>query len=102
MSSRCFREQLNSFETDLPAPQALVEGGDGETFRAVFIRAPAILDAGPSVEVLADITVPSGARVAGAPEDVDVRSELWSCSLSTEKREDDNANYVLIVSVYDL
>lgn len=35
---------------------AAVEGGP-PSFRAVFIRAPAILETGPSVEVLANYTV---------------------------------------------
>lgn len=48
-----FGSQLYSFETELEVPAlAAVEGGP-ESFRAVFIRAPAILETGPSVEVLA-------------------------------------------------
>ena len=54
-----FGAQINSFETQLPAPTCL--GSDGceadaaaaDTFRAMFIRAPAVLEAGPEVEVLA-------------------------------------------------
>lgn len=34
------------------------EGGP-ETFRGVFIRAPAVLEVGPGVEVLAEYPVPS-------------------------------------------
>jgi 5'-phosphate synthase pdxT subunit len=49
--------QLNSFETELPIPKIAAEEGGPETFRAVFIRAPAILEAGPSVEVLAEYTL---------------------------------------------
>lgn len=45
-----FGRQVDSFETDLLIP-ALGE----EPFRAVFIRAPAIVDVGPQVEVLAAI-----------------------------------------------
>lgn len=49
--------QLYSFETELEVPAlAAVEGGP-PSFRAVFIRAPAILETGPSVEVLADYAV---------------------------------------------
>jgi len=51
-----FGSQLNSFETELPVPKIAAEIGGPETFRAVFIRAPAILEAGPSVEVLAEYT----------------------------------------------
>jgi len=44
-----FGRQVRSFEADL-------EIGDGEEpFRAVFIRAPWIEDAGPDVEVLAEV-----------------------------------------------
>ncbi|GAB4813000.1 hypothetical protein N2152v2_000046 [Parachlorella kessleri] len=53
-----FGAQINSFETQLPAPACL--GSDGceaaaavDTFRAMFIRAPAVIEAGPEVEVLA-------------------------------------------------
>lgn len=43
-----FGRQVESFEEDLPIP---VLGG--ESFRAVFIRAPQITGAGPNVEILA-------------------------------------------------
>lgn len=51
----CQIEQIQSFETELPVPQIVAEEGGPPSFRAVFIRAPAILDVGPDVEVLADI-----------------------------------------------
>jgi len=60
-----FGAQINSFETDLPVPPALREGGSGgggndgaaadsepATYPAMFIRAPGILEAGSDVEVL--------------------------------------------------
>ncbi|XP_055834964.1 probable pyridoxal 5'-phosphate synthase subunit PDX2 [Solanum dulcamara] len=50
-----FGSQIQSFETELPVPQIVAEEGGPPSFRAVFIRAPAILDVGPDVEVLADI-----------------------------------------------
>ncbi len=43
-----FGRQVDSFETDLD-----VAGLSGGPFRAVFIRAPAVVDTGPGVEVLA-------------------------------------------------
>ena len=43
-----FGRQLDSFEADLE-----IAGLEGGTFRGVFIRAPAIVGAGPGVEVLA-------------------------------------------------
>lgn len=48
-----FGAQVGSFEQALPAHGELKQVGEGDTFRAVFIRAPAILEAGPGVEVLA-------------------------------------------------
>ncbi|KAH9311813.1 hypothetical protein KI387_026848, partial [Taxus chinensis] len=54
-----FGSQLNSFETELPVPELVAKEGGPKTFRAIFIRAPAILEAGPSVEILADYTLPS-------------------------------------------
>ncbi|PHU03853.1 putative pyridoxal 5'-phosphate synthase subunit PDX2 [Capsicum chinense] len=52
-----FGSQIQSFETELPIPQVVAKEGGPPCFRAVFIRAPAILDVGPDVEVLADIPV---------------------------------------------
>ena len=56
-----FGAQINSFETDLPAPIELRSSGGGtdegaDTFSAMFIRAPGILEAGPGVEVLSGAT----------------------------------------------
>ena len=45
-----FGRQLDSFEADLE-----IAGLEGGPFRGVFIRAPAIVEAGPGVEVLATI-----------------------------------------------
>lgn len=43
-----FGAQINSFETQLPAPACLPRSADpSETFRALFIRAPAITETGP-------------------------------------------------------
>jgi 5'-phosphate synthase pdxT subunit len=52
-----FGAQINSFEAALPAPACLPADGDhpaGAPFRALFIRAPAITEVGPGVEVLAE------------------------------------------------
>ncbi len=43
-----FGRQVDSFETDVD-----VAGVDGGPFHAVFIRAPAVVETGPAVEVLA-------------------------------------------------
>lgn len=40
-------------------PKLASEEGGPETFRGVFIRAPAILEVGPEVDVLADYPIPS-------------------------------------------
>lgn len=57
-----FGAQVDSFETHLPAPKsfrALQDNGvaanpSADSFRALFIRAPAVLESGASVEVLAE------------------------------------------------
>uniref|UniRef100_A0ACD5TC67 Uncharacterized protein n=1 Tax=Avena sativa TaxID=4498 RepID=A0ACD5TC67_AVESA len=55
-----FGSQLQSFETELPVPMLAEKEGGSLTCRGVFIRAPAILEVGPNVEVLADCPVPAG------------------------------------------
>ena len=45
-----FGRQIRSFETDLE-----VSGVTGGPLRAIFIRAPWIVDAGPAVEILASV-----------------------------------------------
>jgi 5'-phosphate synthase pdxT subunit len=56
VSRNFFGAQINSFETQLPAPACFPPGADGASpdFRAMFIRAPAVLEAGPAVDVLAE------------------------------------------------
>lgn len=63
--------QVNSFETELPTPKELQGPGENDdpTFRAIFIRAPAIVERGSSVEVLAEIDLPEGATASTADED---------------------------------
>ncbi|BDA47544.1 Pyridoxal 5'-phosphate synthase subunit PdxT [Coccomyxa sp. Obi] len=69
-----FGAQINSFETELPVPQALKAFESGpQGFRAMFIRAPAILEAGPSVEVLSEYRLtPSEQAVSNGLEKVSV------------------------------
>ena len=45
-----FGRQVDSFETELR-----IKGLEGNLFPAVFIRAPAVLEVGPDVEVLSQI-----------------------------------------------
>lgn len=52
-------EQIQSFEADIAAPELSSKEGGPETFRGVFIRAPAILEVGPDVQVLAEYPVAS-------------------------------------------
>ncbi|KAG2499297.1 hypothetical protein HYH03_002875 [Edaphochlamys debaryana] len=54
VSRNFFGAQINSFETRLAAPECVKSFGSTDDFRAVFIRAPAVLTAGPGVEVLAE------------------------------------------------
>lgn len=58
-STPCFR-QVQSFEADLLVPELAAKEGGPASFRGVFIRAPAILETGPDVEVLADYSVSPG------------------------------------------
>lgn len=55
-----FGSQVQSFETDLAVPKLAENEGGPDIFRAVFIRAPAVVEVGPDVEVLADYPVPLG------------------------------------------
>jgi len=69
VSRNFFGSQISSFETQLPAHCALpaVAGfAAADPFRAIFIRAPAVMSCGPGVEVLAEFEVPPGAVVAEA------------------------------------
>jgi 5'-phosphate synthase pdxT subunit len=56
---RLFLLQLQSFETELSVPKLSEKEGGNDTCRGVFIRAPAILEVGPDVEILADCPVPA-------------------------------------------
>ncbi len=50
-----FGAQINSFESQLPVPKQLEPFQRGpQDYRAMFIRAPAIMETGPSVEVLSE------------------------------------------------
>ncbi|XP_059660590.1 probable pyridoxal 5'-phosphate synthase subunit PDX2 [Cornus florida] len=58
-----FGGQIQSFEAEISVPNIAATEGGPPSFRAVFIRAPAILEVGPEVEVLADLPVPSDKTV---------------------------------------
>lgn len=56
-----FGRQVDSFETDLQVPRWA-----DAPFRAIFIRAPAIVETGAMVEPLAQVTTPTGETVIAA------------------------------------
>lgn len=78
VSRNFFGAQIASFEAELPAHDALRAFGDSATYRALFIRAPAIL----SVEA----------------EKVTVLSE---CTLSAEQRERSGRESVIVAAQSD-
>ncbi|GAX77451.1 hypothetical protein CEUSTIGMA_g4895.t1 [Chlamydomonas eustigma] len=53
VSRNFFGAQINSFETQLDAPECIKQYGGPSDFRALFIRAPAVLDTSEGVEPLA-------------------------------------------------
>ncbi|XP_076917974.1 putative pyridoxal 5'-phosphate synthase subunit PDX2 [Bidens hawaiensis] len=55
-----FGSQIQSFEAELPVPELAAKEGGPSSFRGVFIRAPAILEVGPGVEVLASVSIKEG------------------------------------------
>ncbi|MGC9961399.1 MAG: pyridoxal 5'-phosphate synthase glutaminase subunit PdxT [Acidimicrobiales bacterium] len=69
-----FGRQLESFETDLA-----VSGIDGGPMHAVFIRAPVVESAGPSVEVLASVVLESRAHESGGTAGARARSRAVVC-----------------------
>ena len=57
--------QVHSFECQLPAPPCFHDAGlDTEDFRALFIRAPAVMSSAPDVEVLGKYTLTDAERAA--------------------------------------
>ncbi len=73
-----FGSQVDSFETDLPVACL----GNGP-FRAVFIRAPIITEAGAGVEVLARL--PEGNRIVAAEESL-MLATAFHPELTTDRR----------------
>lgn len=70
--------QLQSFEAELSVPELASKEGGPETFRGVFIRAPAILDIGPEVQVLADYPVPSDKLLNSESSDSSIEAKKVS------------------------
>ncbi|KAM2522909.1 hypothetical protein PS1_029796 [Malus domestica] len=69
-----FGSQIQSFEAELAVPELASTEGGPQVFHGVFIRAPAILDVGPEVEVLADYPVPSN-KVVDSNSAVEAQEE---------------------------
>ncbi|XP_031256454.1 probable pyridoxal 5'-phosphate synthase subunit PDX2 [Pistacia vera] len=69
-----FGSQIQSFEAELLVPKLASKEGGPETFRGVFIRAPAVLEVGPEVEVLVDYPVPSN-KVLYSSSTVEIQEE---------------------------
>ncbi|XVF69413.1 hypothetical protein PTKIN_Ptkin11bG0080200 [Pterospermum kingtungense] len=69
-----FGSQIQSFEAELLVPELASKEGGPETFRGVFIRAPAVLEVGPEVEVLADYRIPSN-KVLYSSSAVEIQEE---------------------------
>ena len=59
MDRNFFGSQIDSFETNLPCK---IPGDENGPFRALFIRAPAILSVGDGVEVLGEYFLPEEKR----------------------------------------
>ncbi|XP_044506452.1 probable pyridoxal 5'-phosphate synthase subunit PDX2 [Mangifera indica] len=69
-----FGSQIQSFEAELLVPELASKEGGPETFRGIFIRAPAVLEVGPEVEVLVDYSVPSN-KVLYSSSTVEIQEE---------------------------
>lgn len=76
-----FGRQVDSFEADLTAP---VLGS--EPFRAVFIRAPAILEVGEGVDILLEVTTPNGDRVIAAARQKQILATAFHPELTLDPR----------------
>ncbi|KAG9447217.1 hypothetical protein H6P81_013345 [Aristolochia fimbriata] len=67
--------KVYSFEADVLVPELAAKEGSPETFCGVFIRSPAILEAGPDVEILADLSVPSDKSTKFVAQNPEEKSE---------------------------
>ncbi|MEZ4618236.1 MAG: pyridoxal 5'-phosphate synthase glutaminase subunit PdxT [Caldilineaceae bacterium] len=76
-----FGRQVDSFEADLFVPDL---GAD--PFRAVFIRAPAIVAVGEAAEILVEVTTPKGDRVIAAARQGPLLATAFHPELTTDLR----------------
>ncbi|GFQ04069.1 pyridoxal biosynthesis protein pdx2 [Phtheirospermum japonicum] len=54
-----FGSQIQSFVAEVPVPEIVAKEGGPSNFLGVFIRAPGILEVGPQVQVLAQVSAPN-------------------------------------------
>jgi len=76
-----FGRQVDSFETVLHVPM-----WDEQPYHAIFIRAPAIIEVGPKVEVLAEVTTQTGATVIAAARQQSILATAFHPELTDDVR----------------
>ena len=76
-----FGRQVDSFETELHVPLWA-----DAPFHAIFIRAPAIVEVGPTVEPLAHVTTPTGETVIAAARQQNLLATAFHPELTTDLR----------------
>jgi 5'-phosphate synthase pdxT subunit len=86
-----FGRQVDSFEADLVVPAL-----GSEPFRAVFIRAPAIVAVGEQAEALLEVTTPTGQRVIAAARQGPLLATAFHPELTNDSRW--HAFFVAIVN----
>ncbi|KAL3618597.1 Pyridoxal biosynthesis protein pdx2 [Castilleja foliolosa] len=62
-----FGSQIQSFVAEVPVPEIVAKEGGPPSFLCVFIRAPGILEVGPQVQVLAQVSPPSDQKTKSDP-----------------------------------
>lgn len=76
-----FGRQVDSFETELHVPLWA-----DAPFHAIFIRAPAIVEVGPTVEPLAHVTTPTGETVIAAARQQNLLATAFHPELTADLR----------------
>lgn len=81
VSRNHFGRQVDSFETEM-----LVKELGAEPFRTIFIRAPAILETGKQVKVLAEVKTHQGENVIAAVRQGPILATAFHPELTTDPR----------------
>lgn len=81
VSRNHFGRQVDSFETDMQVKELGVD-----PFRAVFIRAPAILETGKKVKILAEVKTHQGENVIAAVRQGPILATAFHPELTTDPR----------------